>query len=51
MELGILKFKTLQYQSKTVYVREKKSSKVLDRRKQVIYEFERSFDEHVKSLR
>ena len=40
-----------QYQSKPVNVREKKSSKVLDKRKQVIAEYEGSFDELVKSFR
>ena len=40
-----------QYQSKPVNVREKKSSKVLDKRKQVIAEYEGSFDERVKSFR
>ena len=51
MELDTLKFKTWQYQSKPVNVTEKKSSKVLDKRKQVISGSEGSFDERMKSFR
>lgn len=49
MKLGTLKFKTWQYQRKPVNASKKISSKVLDKKKQVIPEYEGSFDERMKS--